>query len=322
MLKDVESLNDLSWGFRSARAVQVACNLEIFTILDREGPLSVEALSTLCRTKEELTDKLLIACCAMELLVKDGGKYKNTDYADAYLVRGRPLYQGDIIGHASSVWNFWSRLEDEIRLEGVKSDPVREHRNFILGMDNLAGADRAENLAGSLDLYGRRKLLDVGGGPGSYSIALCRRNPKLKAVVFDLPATIAIAREVIVREKMEKQVSVQEGSWDTDEFGEGNDVVLFSNVLHGPASEAEMKLAKARRSMAQGGLLVVQEFVLNDEKSGPLVPSLFNIMVGAYSRRELFDVIETAGFSDPKVVFSSERYGNTVVVGRRDRIAV
>ena len=108
---------------------------------------------------------------------------------------------------------------------------------------------------------------------------------------------------------MADRISVRAGDWDEDDFGEDNDVVLFSNVLHGAASEAETKLRKAYDSMAAGGLVVVQEFLLNDEKSGPLIPALFNIMVGAYSKGELVKVIEAAGFENTRMVAESEELG-------------
>ncbi|NIR07513.1 MAG: SAM-dependent methyltransferase, partial [Candidatus Aminicenantes bacterium] len=93
---------------------------------------------------------------------------------------------------------------------------------------NIAVAGRADAFIENIDLSGRKKLLDVGGGPGTYSIAACRRFPKLKAVVFDLPETIAIANEVIAGEGMQDRVTTRAGNWETDTFGKDNDVVLFS----------------------------------------------------------------------------------------------
>ncbi|HIE26130.1 TPA: hypothetical protein EYP66_02460 [Candidatus Poribacteria bacterium] len=313
MTKNNITLDDLTWGYRTGRVLQVANNLDIFTVLS-EGEMSSEEISERCYTKRDMTEKLLIACTAMGLLEKEDEKYTNSEFADTYLVRGRKLYQGDVIAHSASVWNFWHRLENDLRLEDASKDSKPNgHRNFIMAMHNIAISGRAKMLADNIDLSGRKKLFDVGGGPGTYSIVLCQRYPQLKAVVFDLPDTIAITREVIAREGMEGRVNVREGSWDTETFGEGNDVVLLSNVLHGPDSKAEMKLKKAYDSMTDESLLIIQDFVLNDDKTGPLTPALFNIMVGAYSRPELFAVIKNAGFVCPKVIVSSNEHGSTVI---------
>lgn len=314
---DPVNLDELGWNYRAARAVQVANNLGLFTVLS-EGDMTVEQISTRCHTRPDMTEKLLIACVAMGLMDKHGDKYKNTAYAQTYLVRGAKLYQGDIIAHSAAGWNFWHGLENEVRHEPApKPDQALEHRNFILGMHNIAMAGRAELLADSVDLTGRKKLFDVGGGPGTYSIVLCRRYGELHAVVFDLPETIAIARQVIANEKVDDRVTVHEGDWNTDDFGDNNDVVLISNVLHGRTSHADMKLGKAYRSMIPGGLLLIQDFLLNDDKSGPLAPALFNIMVGAYSRPELFSVIQQAGFVDPKLRRGPEGFGNAIVSAKK-----
>lgn len=309
--------HDFSWDYRASRVLQIANKIDIFTTLsDKE--MSSEGLAQKCHTKPEMTEKLLIACTAMGLLERRGPQYKNTELAQTYLVRGQKLYQGNIIAHSATVWNFWNNLENEIWLESAPKDKeADEHRNFIMGMHNIAVAGRAEAFIENIDLSGRKQLLDVGGGPGTYSIAACSRFPKLKAVVFDLPETIAIANEVIAAEGMQDRVTTQAGNWETDTFGEDNDVVLLSNILHGPGSKAEMKLNKAYDSMVDGGLLLVQDFLLNDEKTGPLIPALFNVMVGAYSCCELLSMIKEAGFVRDKVVASSEEIGFTWITAEK-----
>jgi hypothetical protein len=309
MKNSIETLSDLNWLYRAARVLHIANRLDIFTIL-AEKPLSAEQISQTCRTRPVMTEKLLIACTAMGLLEKEGFKYSNTDLTRTYLVQASELYQGDIIAHSASVWDFWDRLADEISQElpprNVKPD---EHRNFIMGMHNVAVAGRVQLFLENIDLSGRKKLLDVGSGPGTYSIEACRRYPELKAVLFDLPETIEIAKQIIAQNSMQDRVSVRQANWDTDDFGHDNDVVLLSDIMHGPDSNAEMKLKKAYDSMLPGGLLVVQEFLLNDRKSGPLIVALFNIMVGAYSEKELLSIITQAGFTEPELVASSEKFG-------------
>jgi hypothetical protein len=303
--------HDFSWDYRASRVLQIANKIDIFTTLsDKE--MSSEQLAQKCHTKPALTERLLIACTAMGLLDRRKNLYKNTELSKTYLVRGQKLYQGDIIAHSSATWNFWNNLADEILLEPAHKDKEgQEHRNFIMGMHNIAVAGRAEAFTDHIDLSGRKKLLDVGGGPGTYSIAACSRFPNLKAVVFDLPETIAIANEIIAAEGMQDRVATRAGSWETDTFDEDNDVVLLSNILHGPGSKAEIKLKKAYDSMVDGGLLLVQDFLLNDEKTGPLIPALFNVMVGAYSRCELLSLITEAGFVHDEVVASSQEIGFT-----------
>jgi hypothetical protein len=314
---DVTALHNWGWAGRAARVLQTANSLDIFTILSEEAT-TAEEISRRLKSESKMTEKLLIACAAMGLLEMEGGKYRNTQFAKEYLVRGGRLYQGDMITHSRTTWKFWEGLEEAIFFGAF--DIVRgpqERRNFIMAMHNNAVAGRAAMFLEAVDMSGRKKLFDAGGGAGSYSIAACRCYPGLKAIVFDLPETIAIAKEVVAKEQMQDRITFQEGNWDADDFGEGNDVVLLSEVMHGADSQAEMKLKKAYDSMTAGGLVVIQEFLINDEKTGPLIPALFNMMVGAYSKRELLGIIEWAGFTEAGLAASDEKIGSSWIVAKK-----
>ncbi len=308
MKRDLSYLQELTWGYRASRILQVACDLELFAHLS-DRSMTAGELAGVCLAKPDLLEKVLIAVTAMGLLCKSGDHYRNSPLAETYLVKGNTFYQGDIIGHSAGVWNFWSDLPNAIR-SGPKPAVKDPHRNFILGMHNLTLTGRGRLFLDSVDLTGRKMLFDVGGGPGTYSILACRQYPGLRAIVFDLPETLVITREVLAREKMTDRISVREGSWETHDFGSGNDVVLLSNIMHGPSSPAAAILQKAYASMVPGGLLVVQEFLMNDDKTGPLLPAIFNVMVGAFSESELLEHIGLAGFLNPRHVASCDELGS------------
>jgi hypothetical protein len=311
---------ELSWVYRASRLVQVASGTGIFERLG-SGPATAEAVAKALKLDALMVEKLLIPLAAMGLVRRRGDAWRLTPKAAATLVAGAPCYQGNTLAHSAQVWGFWNDLESAVRgkgggwrwVEAEGGPPIRSHRDFILAMHNLAMAGRAAALADAVDVRGRRTLMDVGGGPGSYSMALCERNRGLAAIVFDLPETVKIAREVVARLGMSGRVAAVEGDWDKDELGSGNDAVLMSNILHGPTSGTEMKLAKAHRSLAPGGLLIVQDFLMNPEKTGPLVPALFNVMVGAFSRPELVGRIRAAGFSKLRVRPMAASSGQTVI---------
>ncbi len=294
-ISNIEQLREMAWAFRASRLLQVANKLEVFAILSR-GPLTAMEIAEHCESDPEMTEKLLIACTALGLTRFEGGKYRNSDLADLYLIRGKPFYQGNWIDHASDLWDEWSNLERWIG--GKKLSALKEngHRRFIMAMHDIATGGEAEELATHVELSGKRLLFDVGGGPGTYSIILCKHNPQLRAVVFDLPETIPITLEVIEKFGMSERISTRVGDWNKDNFGQENDVVLMSNILHGPGSQARMKLKKAFKSMTNGGLLIIRDFILNESKTGPLSVALFNIMVGAYSIKEITILIRESGF--------------------------
>ncbi|AQT69352.1 Demethylspheroidene O-methyltransferase [Anaerohalosphaera lusitana] len=309
MDKGFTYIHELIWGYRTARTLELAVKADIFTAM-ADGPANLDHICRKCGTKPDMTRKLLTGCQALDLVTESDGEFANTDLAAKYLLPASPYYQGNIIAHAFSVQEYWNSLENEL-FQQPPAPPTEQarHYHFIMGMDNIARGGRADLFLNSVDLTGRENMLDVGGGPGSYSIAACKKYTKLKSTVFDLPQTTEIAEKVITRENMTDRITTQPGDWNEDEFGSGYDVVLFSNVLHGPNSGAEMKLAKAHRAMQPGALLAIQEFVMNDEDAKPVPAAMFNIMVGAYKLYELMEVIADAGFTGVQVAGSNDEIG-------------
>ena len=164
-------------------------------------------------------------------------------------------------------------------------------------------------VAEALDFGGRRQLFDCGGGPGTYGMLFCQRVPGLRAIVFDLPPVVAVAREIIAENGMANRVTTRAGDLRTDEFGQGNDAVLFSGVLHQfRPPVVQEAFHKAFRSMTPGGIVVVSDLLLNAEKSGPLFQTLFalNMLLttsggSGYSEAEHASFMENAGFVDVRV---------------------
>lgn len=303
-------INEICWGYRQSRILEIGCSIGLFGALCGRKA-GVDEICAACGTKPVHTEKLLIACCALGLVERSGELFDNTEASDKYLVPSSKYYQGDIILHSIKVrQNFDVFAEDIYAKPKEKETEAQSWDHFIRGMDNIATAGRAEIFLSSIDLTGRKKMLDVGGGPGSYCIAACQKSPELEAVVWDLPATVAIAKEYIAKAGLNSRISVKEGDWNNDVFGEGYDLLVMSNVLHGAAWDCQIKLSKAFNALSNGGMLAVQEFLLNDDKSGPLFPALFNVMVGAYTKAELQAVIEGAGFSDIKIAGESEEIGS------------
>lgn len=316
MEKGLAYLNQLTWECRASRVLHVGVLLKLFTRL-AEKPLDCNALAAACGAKADILERVLIACCALGLLEREGDAYRNTDLSQEYLVEGKPLYQGNIISHAARVWDYWHDLPQLVLENPSEPDESRDHRNFILGMRDITMAGRGQIFLDHIDLSGRKQMFDIGGGPGLYSILACQKYPQLTAVLFDLPETIAIAGQFVEEAGLTDRISLRGGSWETDDFGNGNDVVLFSNVLHGPTSMAATKLNKAFDSMASGGMVAIQEFALNNDKTGPQIPALFNVMVGAYSKAELFELISQTGFINPKAVTESEEIGCTWITATK-----
>ena len=299
-------------GWQPARVLMAANRLGIFAVLG-ENALPAEEVASRCGCQPRSMALLLNACVALGFLTKARGLYSNTLASLYSLVPGKPTYLGDAINHSDHLWAAWSHLDEAVRT----NHPVRQapfasdptvHRDFILAMHNRA-MRIGPLLADALDLSGRRQLFDAGGGPGTFSIFLVRRYPGLRAIVFDLPPTIEIARQVIASSGVADRIALRAGDYFKDDLGQGNDVVLLSAVLHalGPARCQEL-LNKAYHSLVSGGLVVVHEQLIDRDGTSPLGAVLFslNMLVNteagqSYSAEEITGWMRKVGFQEPRV---------------------
>jgi predicted O-methyltransferase YrrM len=316
-------------GWQPARVLMAANHLDFFTAIGDDA-LSAEEVAARCYTHPRSTRMLLNACVAIDVLEKEGDLYRNSPEALEFLVRGKPTYQGDGIAHQEDLWHPWGMLHEAVRNNrptlrrpgGERGAEV--HRNFILAMHNRAMTS-AQALAETLDLTGRRQLFDAGGGPGTYSIFLVKHYPGLKAIVFDLPPTIPIAREIIDQFGVADRITTRAGDYFEDDFGQGNDVVLLSAIFHSMSPEhSKGLLAKAYDSLVSGGLVVVHEALISDDGTSPMRAVLFslNMLVNtdggqSYSAAEIISLMQEVGFVEPRVVHLPPYVGTSLVISAK-----
>ena len=301
-----QQLLALSDSYWQAAALHAGVELDLFTLLDGAVLMPGE-LGSRSGCDSRALGMLLDALAALGLLLKSPAGYTATPAAQRWLSRSSADYQGYIIRHHHHLMASWSQLPAAVR----SGQPVREHfavgeeewrEAFLLGMFNLAAA-RAPQVAATLDLGGRRHLLDLGGGPGTYACHFCLANPGLQATVFDLPTSQEFAERTRVRYGVEARVAFAPGNFLQDSIPGRYEVAWLSHILHGegPAECAQI-LAAAVAALEPGGLLLVQEFILDDDGPGPLFPALFslNMLLGtdrgqAYRESELRGMLEQSG---------------------------
>ena len=305
-------------GCRKYQTVAAAHDLGFFPAIST--PATAFEVANKLSTDPATTEDILIALSTMKLARFHEKRYELSPAARELLLPGSLRYIGALLKLDQGIQDRFSGLAEIARTgtwperasaPGDSGDTWQD--NFIHAMQGLSANGWAGWLALRVDLSARRNLLDVGGGPGTYSIALCQRFPHLRATVWDLPETIKITADYVQRYNMSERVSLHSGDWNTDDFGAGYDALLMSNVLHGEGFQAEMKLDKAMKALETGGLLIIQDFLIRDDNSGPQAAALFRIMVGAYHQSEMLKVIEKAGFKDVKLVDCDEDRGNCLV---------
>ena len=300
---------EVSSAYWSSFVMHTANSLDVFTLLN-EAPASAADLASKCGADARGLEMILIALVPLGFLSKNGEKFQNTELSETFLVKGNPRYQGGIVSMFDSWVNAWSKLTDAV----VNGAPVvekqhdhgdEETRTYIMGM-LYRGIPQADLLAEEVSLAGKTRMLDVGGGPGIFTIKMCQKYQGLTGDVFDLPQTLRVTRDIISDFNAGGLVSTREGSYLEDEFGSGYDVVLLSSMINqeGPDVIKEI-IRKSFDAMESGGTILIQEQFLTTEKDGPLLPVLIglNQLVHtpagrAYSAKEVSDMASEVGFVD------------------------
>jgi predicted O-methyltransferase YrrM len=174
--------------------------------------------------------------------------------------------------------------------------------SFTAAMD-CRGRYLAQALAEALDLSGTRRLLDIGGGSGIYACACCARHPGLSGIVFEQPPVDRIARTCIADRGFTDRVAVSSGDMFTTALPADCDVHLFSNVLHDwGAAEVRALLTTSRRALPAGGLLVIHDAFINEDKTGPVAVAEYSTLLmhssqgKCYSVGEYADLLRDAAF--------------------------
>ncbi|KPK27578.1 MAG: SAM-dependent methyltransferase [Desulfobacterales bacterium SG8_35_2] len=296
-----------SSGYWRSSTVHAAVRLEIFTALgDKE--LTVEEVGAEIGAKERGLAMLLNALTAMGLLAHDDRCYKNTGFSRSCLVKGEPGYIGYIILHHFHLVDAWAKLHEAV----VLGQPVEkrshgedlERESFQMGMFNLAMVI-APTIAASVDLEGRRHLLDLGGGPGTHAIHFCLENPQLRATIYDRKTTEPFAKKTTARFGVADRVNFMAGNFNEDPIPGPYDVAWLSQILHSNSPEECLALIKKTvQALEPGGLILIHDFFLNDSKDGPLFPALFsmNMLLNnhgrSYSEKEVSHMMQQAGASN------------------------
>jgi 2-hydroxy-4-(methylsulfanyl)butanoate S-methyltransferase len=287
---DRRRLTDIAYGFMASKALFAALELDLFTDL-ADGPHTCAELSVRNAMAPNRLQTLLHALTGLGLTVLDGDAYSNAPAAGRWLVRGAPDAYGDYfrLQVAHQIYPALLDLDAGMAGTGGSFDTLTdllsdacEARTFTAGQ-HVASLGPAQALARRLPIRDARSLLDVGGGSGAFTIALCDRNPALRSTILDLPAVTDLASDYCAEAGLGERVDFLAGdalacAWPGDQ-----DVVLMSYLLSALGNgEVDVVLARAMDSLRPGGLLVLHDFMLDDDGHGPPIAALWFLQYVAY----------------------------------------
>ncbi len=311
-----DRLEQMIRSYMPSRCLLTALELDIFTAVG-EGA-NAEQIGSKIHANARAAVMLLNALVSLGLLAKSGDDYKNTPESARFFTRGSKDNHREGLLHTANIWHRWSTMTDAVRKGTRVPTDVRKDirdvapewtRNFIAAMQRHA-KDRSPLVVKALGTVGIRRILDLGGGSGAYSIAFAKASPEVQCDILDLPAVLPLTAEYVDQAGVSAHVSLRAGDMLQSDFGSGYDLVMLNAICHMFSEEQNQAIfRRARQSLAPNGRLVVQDFILNSDKTGPQHAALFslNMLVStdagaSYSESEYTRWMKAAGFTEVRQI--------------------
>jgi predicted O-methyltransferase YrrM len=316
-------------GYQPSRILLTGIELDVFSIIARlDKGATALAVAKALNASPRGVETLLNALVAMDLLAKADEVYATKPDLSRFLVEGSVDDARMALRHHLNLWASWSTLTQcvlaghTIRNQEMHDRGDEWTKPFIAAMHRNSSA-RALKVVQAVGAAGVKRLLDIGGGSGAYSIAFAKANPTLQAEVFDLPSVVPLANQYIADAKLADRVGTRSGDLRKDHFGEGYDLVFLSAICHMLSPEENQDLLRRIFAcLAPAGRVVIQDHVMAESKTSPRAGALFaiNMLVGTtggstYSEEEYAVWLKEAGFA--KVQRLSLSGPNDLMIGQK-----
>ena len=290
-----DEISEIAFGFMASKALFAALRFDVFTHL-AAGPMTAAELARATGLHPLRAETLLTALAGQGLVSAQDGRFANSPGAEAFLVKGAKYDFSDYLRRqvGEQMYGLLDQIEDALGDSLPESatasyaewfsDP--EQARLYSESQHAGSLGPARQLARAIDLTGAEKLLDVGGGTGAFAITLCEAFPGLQATIVDFPNVAAVGRDYIDRAGLQDRIRYVEGDAGQIDWPDGQDVVLMSYLLSGvPAEAHEALLERAFAHLRPGGRLLMHDFVVKADRSGPRLAALWQLQHTAFTPR-------------------------------------
>lgn len=306
-------LQNIAQSYGQSAALMAAVETGMFTAIS-DGAGNYDEVARALDIHPTNAERLMVMLCAAGLLEKVQGRHRNASDVERFLVQGKPGYMGHWITFTKPQWNEWGRLSEHIRTKDLKvmgsietftvADARRYHNaTYSIGL----GAGR--RFVRQVELKGRQRIMDIGGGSGAYCIAAAKEHPSIRAVVLDLPVVCEVAREFIAENGVTGRVEAQPCDFTRDPFPTDCDIAIMASNLPMYSRDMIAKvIKKAHDALLPGGQMHLIGETTNDERTGPWGPAYWGLgqavvdSLGlAHSEADVIGYFRAAGFKEVSV---------------------
>jgi SAM-dependent methyltransferase len=301
-----------------------------------------EALHDAPATASELAERLSLDALGAETLLttlltlgyvepaEEDGRLRNSAVSERQLVSSSPDSIATFVGAQADLhWQTLALLPEAVRdgkayaMHEERQDETDRWRAYIRGLFEISRHEHDANAA-MVPVANPRRLVDVAGGHGAFSMAMCRRHPGLHATVLDLPPSAAVGREIVAEQGFSDRISFREGDVFELGLGEDVDVVSVFNLIHHLPEERDRELCRmARGALRSGGCLVIGDSARPEpgeevSEHGAISSLLFYAWSHSRNFRpsEIRAWMEEAGFAEVETHRNERSPWRIVVVGR------
>ena len=303
-----EPIAEMIQGYRVSHILVAAVEKGVFTRLSE--PKSAKGLAQEIGTDPRTTEKFLNVLVTLGLLIKSDKEYANTVDAETFLVEGKSHYIGNLVRYTVGSNLLLSYLNEALENGGSLQERLQE---YTFGEVQVLGqAESAlcrglpivfDTLKDVPEFVDAKRVLDLGGGRGVYSMAFAQKNPAPEVTLFDLPYVVEIGKRFIAKYGMEDRIKMMAGDFNNDDIGNGYDMVFVSHVFYRKEG-IESVLGKIYDSLNKNGAIVLNHWVVNETRTGPRVSVQFDLYTSIrnrdyhiYTVNEYTSLLEGAGFS-------------------------
>lgn len=308
-ITDVGDISRIAYGFMMSKALFAALDIDLFTRL-RGGAKELETLVAETGVAANRLETLLAALTSIGLLVRRDRAWANAPGSERYLVRGARADFSDYYRYQIDRIMYPALVHLNAGMAGDRAGLAPSFQST--GADDFARGQHAGSLgpasllARSIDLTGRASLLDVGGGSGAFAITLCRTAPSLRVTLIDFPKMLEVARGFVDEAGLGGRIGFLPGAALEVAWPAAQDVVLMSYLLSAvPARDIDVLLDRAWQTVAPGGLLLIHDFMLDDDRNGPpmaaawfLVYLTWDTENASFTPGELAERLRARGFTE------------------------
>ena len=329
-----QAVFDLVSGFVYSQVLLACVRLNVLAVLS-EGPATLADLSLRIGLPVDGTQRLVDAAIALKLVARnrDGrlrlgsvGAPIAGDAGIAALVEHHALFYADLRdpvallrdgaradGELARYWPYCANRSGE----GFAPDRVAAYSRLMSASQTLI----ANEVLDAYPMRRHRRVLDVGGGEGTFLSAVVARWPQLDGFLFDLPPVAERATARFAALGLRSRTLAVGGSFLHQPLPLGADLVTLVRVLHDHDDDSVMTVLRAARAaLPSDGRVLIAEPMSATPGSEAVGDAYFGFYLLAMGRgrprtpARIAEMLVAAGFSEPRLIPTAMPMQTSVVV--------